>query len=616
MNGKIRVFSAFSEDFVSPLFPKKGEKVKVSVVFSSRPEWAAVKAMSNIGLNWHYPLEEDGLFNGAYRYSAVIDTTSDEFPFRYFFCFGLEGKSYYYSRKGVHRNSPKIEDRFSLILDLEAPEWVSGSTCYQIFPDRFCNGDPSVGAVEGMYDFDGGTVTTPSFDSIPKTYNEARCIDFFNGDLKGIEDKLDFIKENGFDTLYLNPINSSMTVHRFDSIDFFSIDPKLGGDEAFESLCNKAHEKGMKVIVDISINHTSSSHPWLKRASEDKNAEEREYYYIREDGSVRLWQGVPTLVQLNYTSDKLREIIYKGEDSALRKFLRKPYLQDGWRLDVAPELGRSETDQLCQEVWREVRKALHEERKDLYLVGEDWDDSAEYCMGDMWDATMNYFGSGRPIRSWLGEKDRFLSAGWGHSPEEESPWSGYEMAEALRDGYSSFTGQMAFFQMNLTDSHDTPRLHNNRAIISEERYMDVLIVLYLLPGMPNVYYGDEVWLDGELGSVEASRYPMTWDEGKWNKNILEMHRAFGRMRKKDWLPFSAFSVSALSDDSFAIYRISEGHAIVGIANRGKKARIALDSSFLPKNSAEVLIGKGSVSIENGILYADIEEGESLVIEAR
>ena len=614
MIDNIKVFSVLSEDLVSPLFPKKGENVKVSILFSEHPEWVAVKSMSDTGLNWHTPLYFDGLYNGSYKYSALVKTTSDERAFRYYFCFGYDKKSYYYSKVGISRHTPKVFDRFSLIVDLEAPVWISSSTCYQIFPDRFCIGDPNVGAKEGMYEFDGGVVTTPSFDSIPKPYPESKCLDFYNGDLKGIEDKLDYIKENGFDTLYLNPINASMTIHRFDSTDFFHIDEKLGGDEAYENLCKAAHERGMKIIVDISINHTSSSHPWLLKAKDDMNAKERDYYYFNEDGNVRCWQGVPTLVQLNYKSDELREIVYRGKDSALRKFLRAPYLQDGWRLDVAPELGRSESDQLCQELWREVRTSLHEERKDLYLVGEDWDDASDYCLGDMWDGTMNYYGSGRPIRSWIGERDRFLSSGWGHAPEREDRWDAYEMVDALKDGCNTYLSQSIFFQMNLVDSHDTPRLHNNREIVTENRYLDALIVLYLLPGMPNVYYGDEIWLDGELGTVEASRYPMNWDSESWNMNILNMHRTLGRVRKESWLGFSSINIVALDEDAFAISRFIDGKAIVGIVNRRSKRTIHLESTFLPKKKAKTIIGKGEATLIDNAFTLNLEDDSSFVFE--
>lgn len=614
MNDSFKVFSALSEEFVSPLFPRGGEEVKVSIAFTEKPEWVAVKCMSEIGLNHHEVLHEDGFFNGAYKYSAMIKAISDERPFRYFFCFGCQGKSYYYSKKGISRNCPRNEDRFALAVDLEAPSWIASSTCYQIFPDRFNRGDESVGAKAGMYAFDGGIVTTPEFDSIPRPYPESKCLDFYNGDLKGIEQKLDYIESLGFDTLYLNPINSSMTVHRFDSTDFFSVDEKLGGDEAYESLCKKVHERGMRIIVDISINHTSSAHPWLLKAKNDFESEERGFYYFYDDGRVRLWQGVPTLCQLNYNSQKLRELIYRGKESALRKYLRPPFNQDGWRLDVAPELGRSDKDQLCQEVWREVRSALHQERKDLYLVGEDWDDASDYCKGDMWDATMNYFGSGRVIRSWLGERDRFLSSGWGHSPEREEAWDAFETVEALKDGYDAYSSQMVFFQMNLFDSHDTPRLHNNRELVSEDSYLGGLIVLYMLPGMPNVYYGDEIWLDGELGSVEASRYPMCWDESKWNKRVQMMHKSLAAIRKDKSFGYSSFRLFALDSDAFALERLQDGKAYIAIVNKGESRRVVLDSSFLPVATPLVVVGEGDVSIEEGTIVINLHSGKSLVFE--
>lgn len=614
MINDIKVYSSFSEDFVSPLFPESGEKVSLSIAFSVKPEWVALKAISDLGLYFHYPCSEVSSFNGGYKYSAECCTSNDEFPFRYFFCFGYEGKSYYYSKCGVTRYTPKINDRFSLIKDLDAPSWIASSTCYQIFPDRFSIGDKSVGAVAGMYEFDGGVVSTPEFDSIPKPYNESRCLDFFNGDLKGIEDKIPYFKSIGVDTLYLNPITCSRTVHRFDSTDFFHIDEKLGGDKAYESLCKKLHENGMKIIVDISINHTSSDSEWLKKAKEDKDSEEREYYYLDESGKPRLWQGVPTLVQLNYSSEKLRDIVYRGKDAALKIFLREPYLQDGWRMDVAPEVGRSETDQLCQSVWREVRRELKKERKDLYIVGEDWDDSSEYMHGDMWDATMNYFGAGRPIRSWLGERDRFLSSGWGHSPEVDIRWNGFEMADSLKAGVDTSEGQMAYFQMNLFDSHDTPRLHNNRAIINEDNYFGAILTLYMLPGMPNVYYGDEIWLDGELGSVEASRYPMCWNEEKWNQKILLDHIALGRIRKEEWLSYSSFDVKAIDEDAFYISRFTSGRAYLAIVNKSEEERtVEVDLAMLPKKSATIKVGMGEADIRDEKLYVKLGKEKSILV---
>ena len=248
----MKAFFSYSDTFVSPLFPEKGGSAEFSIVFSSDPESVLIRADSDSGLLSTYQMRRKGEFNGYPLYSAEVPIASSDI-FRFFFIFFDEGKSWYYSKEGITRYVPNNKSRFSLIPSLDAPEWVGRSTCYQIFPDRFCRGNESLGAREGEYEFDGGRVTTPSFDSVPKPFQEARCLDFYNGDIPGIIKKLPYLKELGITAIYLNPINDSRTVHRYDAVDFFHVDPKLGGDKAYEDLIEKAHELGIRIILDISI---------------------------------------------------------------------------------------------------------------------------------------------------------------------------------------------------------------------------------------------------------------------------------------------------------------------------------------------------------------------------
>ena len=379
----IKAFSIVSSEFVSPLFPSKGEDVKLSVAFSSAPDAVFIKYDTDMGLVFMKEMEKDGEVNGAVKYSQTVPVTTDGEKFRWFFVFFEDNKSYYVGKKGITRYTPSQSDRFSIIPSLEAPEWVASSTCYQIFPDRFCNGDPMVGAKEGEYEFDGGSVTTPEWTDEPKDWNESRCCDFYNGDLKGIEEKADYLYSLGITAVYLNPIFSSKSVHRYDTVDFAHIDEKLGGDKALSEMVETLHKKGIKVILDISINHTGLDAIWLKKAREDENSDEHDFYYFNEDGSVACWQDVKTLPQLRYSSSLLRDYMFRNENSIMKKFLLPPFNIDAWRLDVAPEVGRRGEDQLCKDVWREVRKEMHKVKKDVYLVGEDWDDTAPYMDGDI-----------------------------------------------------------------------------------------------------------------------------------------------------------------------------------------------------------------------------------------
>ena len=609
----IKAFSIVSSEFVSPLFPSKGEDVKLSVAFSSAPDAVFIKYDTDMGLVFMKEMEKDGEINGAVKYSQTVPVTTDGEKFRWFFVFFEDNKSYYVGKKGITRYTPSQSDRFSIIPSLEAPEWVASSTCYQIFPDRFCNGDPRVGAKEGEYEFDGGSVTTPEWTDEPKDWNESRCCDFYNGDLKGIEEKADYLSSLGITAVYLNPIFSSKSVHRYDTVDFAHIDEKLGGDKALSEMVETLHKKGIKVILDISINHTGLDAIWLKKAREDENSDEHDFYYFNEDGSVACWQDVKTLPQLRYSSSLLRDYMYRNENSIMKKFLLPPFNIDAWRLDVAPEVGRRGEDQLCKDVWREVRKEMHKVKKDVYLVGEDWDDTAPYMDGDIWDGTMNYYGSGRPLRSWMGQRDRFLSEGTGHSAGEEESWNGEEESEGLMEAMYSVSDQNVFFQMNLFDSHDTPRLHNDKAVFDRDIYKGVVMALYMLPGMPNLYYGDEVLLNGKLRSNEGARYPMEWRDEYQDKDMLSFYSKMGEARKEEWLGFSSYSVIPLDEKAFAILRFIEGKALVSVINRGESREVSLPLFLLPSKNISVVVGDGKVSRESDSLRILLKDKESLLI---
>ena len=612
-NNLPEVYSSFSSDFVSPLFPAKGEDVTLSVVFSRPVERVILRYDSRTGLVFNSDMAPSGDFNGATKYSSTVSTNLDEENFRYFFCFFIDGVSWYYSKRGITRCTPSVSDRFSLICGLNAPEWVASSVCYQIFPDRFCNGDPSVGAKEGEYEFDGGRVTTPAWTDEPEEWNESRCCDFYNGDLMGIAEKADYLKSLGVSVVYINPIFSSRSVHRYDTVDFFRIDEKLGGDEALARMVEVMHENGIRVVLDISINHTGLDAVWLKKAREDSSSPEHDFYYFHDDGTVSCWQDVRTLPQLKYSSALLRDYMFRGENSVMKKYLRQPFNIDGWRLDVAPEVARRGSEQLCEDVWRDVNRSLKSVKNGLYLVGEDWDDSAIFLKGDMWDATMNYYGSGRPLRSWMGERDRFLGERDGHRPQSEEPWSAEDVVEALKTAVDSVPGQISYFQMNLFDSHDTPRLHNNGAVFDRDIYKGVVMALYALPGMPNVYYGDEVLLKGRIDSNEGARYPMEWREEMQDEDMKAWYSALGEIRKDRAMAYSALSFAALDDKAFCVIRFTVSKAYVSIINRGEERIVMLPLTFLPDGKLSVVLGNGKAEIRDGGLEVSLLNKSSLLI---
>ncbi|MCH3916444.1 MAG: alpha-amylase family glycosyl hydrolase [Spirochaetia bacterium] len=468
---------------------------------------------------------------------------------------------------------------------------------------------------DGAYTFDGAQVRHKSFSEAPLPFDKARCLDFYGGDLQGIIDSIPYFKELGITCLYLNPIGDSRTTHRYDCCDFFHVDPKLGGDEMFEKLVKELHKNGIRIIIDISINHTGTENLWFKKALADKNCEEASFYYFDENGKPSYWEGVPTLPQLNYGSEKLRQLIYKDKDSVLRKFLKEPYCQNGWRFDVANVVGRHGSDQFCKEIWKEVHKAVKEENSQAYMVGECWVDATAYLQGDMWDATMNYVGCSRPLRRWMGEIDRFQMEGWGTDPGSTIPYSGTDLRTALQSQLESLPTQMCFLQMNLFDSHDTPRLHTNTETMDKKLYAGIVMLTYLLPGMPSIYYGDEIQLAGDVHSVEAWRYPMEWDRSKWDMDIHHLYCVLGKLRR-DWaevLGNGSFAFLAADSKTMVFARYTTNQALILILNRGKARSFSFRTCQLNGKKTAVLMGSGSAEAVPDAILCHLEERESLLL---
>ena len=563
--------SGISSLYVKPLYPQKGEEVCLSAGADSKyVRWVRLTVIENDNL-FRYKMDKTSDNSPYDVYTARISSIDSEI--RYWFEAELvDGSDCYLSKRGVSDYLCSWEDSFVLKQDLDVPSWVPSSVCYQIFPDRFCNGNPSLGAREGEYEFDGHTVRQMEWTDRPLPYSQGHCLDFFNGDLEGIASKADYLRSLGVNAIYLNPIGCSRTTHRYDCTDYFHIDPKLGGDEGYVKMIEALHTAGIKVITDISINHTGTDHPWFRSAQ--NGGPEKEFYYQNRRGGFDCWFDVSTLPQLNYGSERLRDIIYRNEDSVLQKFLRKPFGQDGWRLDVATSVGNHKQERMCHEIWQQVRKELKKVNPEVYLVGEDWDDPGAYLKGDQWDASMNYAGCSRPLRRWMSERDRFF---WqaDNRPGQVTPYSARQLRGHLERQLLSLEGQMVFQQMNLIDSHDIPRLHCHRETYDRYLYMGAVMMQFMLPGMPCIYYGDEIGIEGPMGSVENCRYPMVWDASGWDTGIHDFYVSLGKLRHdfSEALSEGQWEFGFCDDDVLEFRRQSESQTVVLVMNRGKGERI-------------------------------------------
>lgn len=529
-----------NDEFISPFPVTYGIQTSVSLkMVSDAPVKQVVCHALLDGISQYFSMLSS-IYGARTTYTTDIPPANEE---RWYFSFQIETDDgwIFYTRKGIQRFHPAKASMFSIDTGLQLDSWVPGSTFYQIFPDRFKNGNPSIGVKTHEYQFDGHVTQALSCNQTPPAYSEGWCLDFYNGDLEGISQAVDHFKELGITAVYLNPIFSAKTHHRYDCTDFFHVDEHLGGDEALIHLVGKLHDAGIRIMLDISINHSGSEHAWFKKAMEDAHSPEAAYYYKDDQGEFVFWEGVHTLPQLNYSNSELRNIMYRDNHSVLQKFIQEPFCIDAWRFDVGTDTGRYGKDQFCHEIWREVRKHLKAVQPETYLIGEAWEDASDYLQGDQWDSAMNYFGSGRLLRRWYGQQDTYLMSDWGHSDESGRPLTGKELSDAISQHLNAIPDQLVDRQFNLLDSHDTMRLHNHTRIFDWDMYEGIIMLLYVLPGVPNIYYGDEIGLSGTIESNEGARYPMQWEKDTWDLRFYNLYKMLGNLRnnsqvfaKGDW----------------------------------------------------------------------------------
>ena len=261
-------------------------------------------------------------------------------------------------------------------------------------------------------------------------------------------------------------------------------------------------------------------------------SDEREYYFFEGDTkSYYAWAGFDSLPTLNYTSEKLRDEIYRAEDSVLRKWLKPPYSIDGWRFDVADVFARKDEIQLDHELWPEIRRAIREENPDAYILAEDWGDCSQYLQGEEWDSPMNYFGCARPVREFVGDWDLFLvKEEVIHQTKPNQ--SGKALAKRIRQHLCKIPFALQQVQFNLLGSHDASRLHNNPNI-SWEAVKVANVLLFTLPGTASIYYGDEAGIDGRMEDTEGCRYPMPWDKDFKKEAPYKCYQTLAHMKREN-----------------------------------------------------------------------------------
>jgi len=520
----------------------------------------------------------------------------------YRFAIQTEGRIWWLNALGVSLQTPLGMFDFNLLAGFQPISWLQKSVFYQIFPDRFANGDPGNDPVEetdARYRYTRNTF--PWGEAAPK---DRRLMPFYGGDLAGIEAHLDFLEQLGTNALYLNPIFTAFTNHRYDVSNFREVDPVLGGDQALISLRQALNQRDMRYVLDIVPNHCGIMHPWFQSASQDSESETRGHFYFAENKQEYVsWMGFGHMPKLNYASEALRREMIEGEDSVFAYWLKPPFAANGWRVDVGNMLGRQDGHQINLDLLRAIRTAVKRVSPGAYLIGENFFEATEQLQGNGWDAVMNYTGFADPILHWLKgyEQDALRCEA---VLKTDIPWDTSTMLVAWNENLASIPWEIALQQFNLLDSHDTPRLltllHGDKALSRL-----AAIVQFTFPGVPCLYYGDEIGLTDEEGFASRNCFP--WDEHQWDQETLEFYKKLIALRRESpALAGGDFRILHYDQDLVIFARVLGQEWVLITANRSEQAhppmRLEIPTLNLPKECEfEALFGAGCIRAGTGWL---------------
>lgn len=467
---------------------------------------------------------------------------------------------------GLWRHTPIDAQDFKLLVSHTAPTWVRDTVFYQVFPDRFNDGEPESNVRDGEYLCYQRPVVARRWGESPSAPGSGAHggVEFFGGDLPGVTHKLDYLQDLGVTALYLTPIFAAPSNHKYDVEDYEHVDPHFGGDAALVALRRALDDRGMRLMLDIVPNHCSVTHPWFRAAQADPDAPTADFFTFRQrPDDYACWLGVRSLPKLNYRSERLRDAMFAGHDAIMRRWLRPPFRIDGWRVDVANMLARQGETQLGHKIGRAIRRAVKAEAPQAYLLGEHFFDGTSHLQGEELDASMNYQGFMLPLLRWI--------AGYDLEQKKRRPWADTQplptadLAAQWRDYLAAIPWQIALQQFNLLGSHDTPRA---LSVLGGDtaRMQAATALLFAFPGVPNVYYGDEIGLEG--AADPDNRRCMIWDEGAWRHDLRAWYQTLIRLRRTaPALRWGGFQLLHAAGETLAFQRESPEERLIVVARR-------------------------------------------------
>ena len=565
------LFSDTTENYVTP--PEPSAYGEVTVRFrTAKNNIDKVFFVHKDEKHLMFKTESDARFD---YYSHTVQLENEKLV--YYFEIHAGKLSCFYDRRGVTKDINSYYS-FQIIPGFKTPDWAKGAVFYQIYVDRFCNGDPSNDVLTNEYQYIGDkTVRVEDWDKYPAAMGVR---EFYGGDLQGVLDKMDYLQDLGVDVIYFNPLFVSPSNHKYDIQDYDYIDPHFGkivhdegnlledgqtenrfatryidrisnkenleaSNALFAEVVKEAHRRGMKVVLDGVFNHCGSFNKWLDReriyenapgyekgAYIEKESPYHNYFQFHDEnrfpynGSYDGWWGHDTLPKLNYENSRqlMDYVLYIG-----KKWVSPPYNADGWRLDVAADLGHS--PEFNHNFWKEFRRAVKTANPDAIILAEHYGSPVDWLQGQEWDTVMNYDAFMEPV-TW------FLTGMQKHSDDyrEDMLGNAESFWGAMRYNVSNMTMPSYYVAMNELSNHDHSRFltRTNRFVgrtnshgpeaadrnVNKAVMREAVVIQMTWPGSPTIYYGDEAGVTGFTDPDNRRTYP--W--GDEDKELIRFHK--------------------------------------------------------------------------------------------
>ncbi|MCF2643513.1 alpha-glycosidase [Roseburia hominis] len=477
---------------------REDEKAKVFLIYAQKYDFTFCRKKLPMEIKY-----SDRLYN-----YYEIKMRLEDVRFAYIFQIEEDGNTWYFSEDGVTKEY-KFEEAFYNFFQMpyinkndvmDTVEWMRSAVFYQIFVERFRQGNEKKDT----------SYINMKWDEKPTPKS------FAGGDLAGIIEKMDYLKELGINALYLTPVFRSISNHKYDIIDYFTVDPQFGTKEELRQLVKLAHENGIRVVLDAVFNHCSMEMQQFQDVLE-KGRESRFYDWFIIDGdfpepekmNYECFAACNYMPKLNTANEEVQDFLLE----IAIYWIREADI-DGWRLDVSDEVSHG--------FWRRFRKAVKKEKPDSVIIGENWHDAYAYLMGDQYDSIMNYAFTKACL-------DYFA----------KGVFSAKDMADKLNSNLMRNTEQVNRMMLNLLDSHDTHRFFTE-VNKDKDKMLAAIALEMVFEGAPCLYYGTELCMEG--GYDPDSRRGFPWDTKSWDMDFLEKVKELIRIRKQPAVQYGEIKI--------------------------------------------------------------------------